>query len=175
MEGNMQKNAKQLGEILVERGCITEAQLQEALMEQRLGDKKLGDILVERRAVSGADLAKAIAQQFGMNFVEFKAQHLDFELARRFSSSLIIDQRCFPLREDEFTVTVAIVNPLDGVALSALAEEARPKTVSLVVVTDEDMKTVLQSYRQFLSLSIQRMLKKKRIQGIGGTEPPVQE
>jgi type IV pilus assembly protein PilB len=164
----MKKSQKRLGEILVERGVITEAQLREALLEQKFGDKKLGLILTEKGFVTAMSLADALAQQFNLPLVDIKAQHIDFELARRFSSALVIDHACFPLKEEEFSFTVAIANPLDGVGLSRLIQEALPKSVSLVIAPEPDVQAVLQGYRKYISMGIQRMLKQKRIQGIGG-------
>lgn len=165
----MEKSPARIGEILVGMGFITEAQLHDALTEQKLGDKFLGMILVERGVINSRSLAEALARQFGLPLIDLKAQHIDFELARKFSSSLVLDHRCFPVKEDELTYTVAIVNPLDGVALSKLDEEAHPKSVVLGIVPEDELKDVLAGYRQYISQSIQRLLKRKPIPGIGGT------
>lgn len=164
----MEKSPKRIGEILVEMGFITEAQLHDALTEQKLGDKFLGMILVEKGAINGRNLAEALSHQFGLPLIDIKAQHIDYELARKFSTSLIIDHKCFPLREDDLTYTVAIVNPLDGIALSKLDEEANPKSVILGIVSEDELKDVLTGYRQYISQNIQRLLKRKPIEGLGG-------
>jgi len=164
----MEKSPKRIGEILVERGYITEAQLHDALVDQKQGDKFLGTVLVEKGVITGRLLGEALAQQFNLPIVDLKAQHIDYEFARKFTTSLVLDHKCFPLSGDEASVTVAIINPLDAVALSKLEEEARPRSVKLVMVDEEDLKAVLVSYRQFISQSIQRLLKRKPIEGIGG-------
>ncbi len=82
------------------------------------------------------------------------------ELAGGFLSSLILDHKCFPLSQDDDSVTVAIVNPLNAVAISQIEEEARPRKVKLVLVAEEDLKIVLQDYRRYISQGIQRLLKK---------------
>jgi hypothetical protein len=56
-----------LGEILVERGLISELQLQQALRDQKLEGGRLGEILFARGWVSGIDLRDALAEQHGLD------------------------------------------------------------------------------------------------------------
>jgi len=160
----MEKSPKRIGEILIKKGVITEAQLHDALKEQKTSSGFLGAILVSKGWVSKNDVLEALAEQFGIPLVDLKKEHIDMELARRFSSSLIVDHKCFPVRQDEETITVAIVNPLNAVAISKIEEEAKPRKVNLVLVTEEDIDEAIKNYRQHVSESIQRMLKR----GIGG-------
>ena len=55
-----------LGTLLVERGALTEAQLAEALREQRTSDRRLGEILVGRGYVTALDLVGAVIDQHGL-------------------------------------------------------------------------------------------------------------
>jgi len=58
---------KPIGEILLEKGLITQAQLEEALMTQRRQPgKKLGEILVRLGYVNKRDVLRAHAEQLGM-------------------------------------------------------------------------------------------------------------
>jgi hypothetical protein len=55
-----------LGELLVEKGLVTEDELQRALKEQEETGRLLGTIFVERGFVSGPALAVALAEQYGV-------------------------------------------------------------------------------------------------------------
>jgi hypothetical protein len=55
-----------LGALLVERGLLTGAELEQALSEQRRTGRVLGEILVARGYVSGLALARALADQHGV-------------------------------------------------------------------------------------------------------------
>jgi hypothetical protein len=157
----MAKSGKRIGEILIEKGFITEAQLHDALLEQKVSDKFLGMILINRGLITDHDLLEALSEQFNMPLVDIKEQHIDMELARKFSTSLILDHKCFPLKEDDYSVTIAIVNPLNAVAISKIEEEANPRKVNLVLADEKDISKVIQNYRQYISQSIQRLLKRK--------------
>jgi hypothetical protein len=157
----MAERPRRLGDILIERGLITESLLSDALAEQKRGTKSLGSILVEMGVISSANLAEVLAEQLGLPLIDLKLQHLDFDLASKFSSSLIIDNQCFPLNEDDEAYTIAIVNPLDVMRVSKLEEEARPKRINLAIASGEDMRDVLRSYQQYISQGIRRKLKEK--------------
>jgi hypothetical protein len=54
-----------IGSIFVEKGFVTQEQLDDALLEQRESGQRLGEILVERGYVSRIDLASVIGSQLG--------------------------------------------------------------------------------------------------------------
>jgi hypothetical protein len=56
-----------LGELIVERGLITQEQLEDALLEQRITRKRLGTILVEKGVVSAETLTDALVDQIGVD------------------------------------------------------------------------------------------------------------
>jgi len=158
----MQKSSKRIGEILIEKGLITEAQLHDALQEQKISNGFLGSIMVRRGWIDKKNLSEALAEQFDIPLIDLKSEYIDMELARRFSSSLILDHKCLPIRQEEDSVTVAIINPLNAVAISKIEDEAKPRRVNLVLATEEDIDEAIRSYRQYVSESIRRLLKKDK-------------
>jgi hypothetical protein len=65
---------RKLGDIFVERGLITPAQLEDALAEQRQSGGRLGEILVERGFVTRVALAGVITEQWDELRVTERAQ-----------------------------------------------------------------------------------------------------
>jgi hypothetical protein len=163
--GDMQKGSRRIGEILIAKGFITEAQLHDALMEQKVSEKFIGMILKEKGTITDHDLTEVLGEQFNIPLVDMRSQYIDMELAHKYSSSLIIDHKCFPLKVEETSITFAIVNPLDAVALSKMEEESSPLNVDHVIVTEADMNEVIDQYRKYVNQSIQRLLKRKPVDG----------
>ena len=58
-----------LGELVVDKGLVTEEELAAALAEQSVSGRLLGAILVERGLISGPALASALAEQCGVELV----------------------------------------------------------------------------------------------------------
>jgi hypothetical protein len=59
-----------LGELFVDRGLITDAELETALAEQAATGKRLGEILVELGFVSGPDLTSVLMEQLGVEIAK---------------------------------------------------------------------------------------------------------
>lgn len=56
---------RQLGQILVEEGCLSPSQLELAIAEQHRSSKPLGQVLVELGLASAGAVAMALAEQHG--------------------------------------------------------------------------------------------------------------
>ena len=54
-----------IGELFVEKGLISQAQLEEALAEQEATGHRLGEILVKRNLISSPELTQALMEQLG--------------------------------------------------------------------------------------------------------------
>ena len=76
---------KQLGQILLDEGLLTDAQLKYALAEQRVRGQSLGRTLVEIGALTDAQLVGALAMQVGMAFID-----LDEERKAAMVSNLLV-------------------------------------------------------------------------------------
>ena len=148
---------KRLGELLTERKLITEEQLQRALEEQKRSGDFLGEVLIRRGYIKEQDLLTALSEQYDIPFVSLRDKYIDWNLVKRFTPSLILDHKCFPLAENEFALTVAVVNPLDVWVLKKAEEEARGLKLKLVLVSRADMSDVIERYRQFAKGGISKL------------------
>lgn len=155
----MERQRKLLGELLIAKGLITPLQLERALLEQRRTKEFLGAILIKHKAITESSLLGVLSEQFHIPVVSLKGIYIDWEWLKRFSSSLILDYRCFPFKHDEFSVTVAITNPLDAWVISKAHQEAKPFSVRLNLVTKADIEEVIQRYRQHLREGIAQKFK----------------
>lgn len=153
----MKKKAQYIGEILISKGFITKAQLEEVIQEQLRNKKFIGMMLVQRGLISEGDLTESLAEQFGIEHVRLKKEDVDWDLTLKFSASLITDHKCLPINADQETVTLAITNPLDVWVLDKAEKEAVPRKVKIVLATLSDMDEMIKEYRRF---SIQKMMKK---------------
>ena len=146
----MFRSQKKLGEILMTKGLINSEQLKAALDEQRKTNEFLGKILLKSNLIKEKDLLEAMSEQFNIPYVSLKYKYIDWHLAKQFSLALILDYKCFPIVKDEWSVTIAITNPLDAWALKKAEEEARGLKLKLVLVSEGDMKEVIQRYQQYV-------------------------
>lgn len=107
---------KTLGQILVETAVINEAQLKEALEEQRRGgsDLKLGQVLVQKEYVSEEEMLKALALQLDLPYYDrLPVNDIDPVLVDNIPMQFCRDNRILPIARDDFNVTVAVADPLN--------------------------------------------------------------
>ena len=72
-----------LGSLLIDKGLITQAQLDEALIERRLHGELLGETLVRLGFVFEDELARTLAEQAGIPFGNLEANPVDLTLPAR--------------------------------------------------------------------------------------------
>jgi type IV pilus assembly protein PilB len=155
----IRKTQKKIGEILVGQGVISEKQLQEALAQQRKNKKFLGEILIEDYAINEKNLLAVLSEQFDIEVVSLRNKYIDWGFVKGFSSSLILDHKCFPVKKDENSITIAITNPLDVWALKKSEDESRGLRVNWVLVSQKDMQEVIQQYQQYIRGNISNLFK----------------
>jgi len=104
-----------LGEILVDNECCTMEQVQECLALQHNGSKeRIGELLMERGFISEDDLGEALSVQLGVPYVrEISEDMVDKELVSRVPFNFAKKNKLIPLYSDDGTVTVAVADPLN--------------------------------------------------------------
>jgi hypothetical protein len=136
--------------MLVDRRLITREQLDRALAQQRLTQEFLGTTLIRMGLIQPEALLTMLSEQFQIPRERLLPDRVDWSVAKQFPASVLSEGRCFPIRADEESVTVAIANPLDAWSLSAVERAARFRSVKPVLVSQPELDAVLQAYRQRL-------------------------
>jgi type IV pilus assembly protein PilB len=116
-----QKRPLQLGELLIEKGLITEAQLGEALVERHKNGGLLGEALVRLGFVFEDELARTLADQAGIPFVNIEAHSVDRYAAGTIPRGLGESLLAVPVRfTREGGLVVAVADPTDETLLPRL-------------------------------------------------------
>lgn len=147
-----------LGEQLVTNKLLSAADLALALQEQQRSGEFLGSILLRRRLLSEEDLLRNLAEQFGMGFVKLKNTVIDWAVATRFSSKLVVDHKCLPFTEDDLAITVAVSNPLDVEAVRLAEDEAGNRRVRVVLAQTKEIEDMVRQYKERMAEKIRKLL-----------------
>ena len=108
---------KMLGDILFENGLLTEAQLEEALTEQKLSRKKLGQILVDRGVINEQQLLEVLEFTLGIPQVQLNRVDIDPEVVKILPTSLIRKHHILPISLNQQRLTLGMVDPLNYEAI----------------------------------------------------------
>jgi type II secretory ATPase GspE/PulE/Tfp pilus assembly ATPase PilB-like protein len=134
-----------LGTILVERGLITEQELDEAIREQKRTGERLDHVLVRLGHVDADRVLEAIGRQFDMPIVDLSELEVDEATLRILPSRLVFKQLCVPIRRLGSTLQVATCDPFE---LSAF-DELRLLTgmgVELVLADERDLRKFIRAH-----------------------------
>jgi len=126
---------KQLGEILLEEGLVTEGQLMAALDEQIVRKQSLGRTLVEIGVISEAQLVQSLASQVGV----------DRLAVARVPAALCRRHVVLPVAIEGSVLVVATANPGDVVAIDDVRTMSGMQ-VRTVVATHDNLKRAIDRY-----------------------------
>ena len=105
--------AGRLGDILVQRGIITEAQLRSALASQGSERGMLGEILRRRGLITVEQLGSALEEQFEVPFSRIVPEAVNSQIARMLPESMARTQQAVPIAVADGKMTLAMVAPDD--------------------------------------------------------------
>lgn len=105
-----------LGEILIHKGLITFDQLQAAFEEQRNSFKTLGEILVDKGYVAEADLMEGLSAQYRMPYVKLSDYDINPDAITKVPMDALKKYCVFPINVENGMLVVATSNPEDFLA-----------------------------------------------------------
>ena len=112
---------RRLGEILVIANKINQAQLDEALKIQKEEGMKLGEVLVEKGFVTEYDIIHAIEQQIGIKEVDLGNVQCDKKVLKIVPQKICDKHMLAPFGFEDGKIKVAMADPLNIFAIDDIA------------------------------------------------------
>ena len=143
----MPKRYRKLGEILIEKGYITEKELMEAMEAQKELKKPLGELLIEMGYITSKELVEALSEQYGIPVLEDLPKNIPLNILGSLPKSIIEELRVIPIdKKDDGTLVVVTDS---GINLPRIRQEIRfltGKDPEIYFVTPEDYTLLYQTY-----------------------------
>lgn len=133
-----------LGDLLVQRGYLSEAGLKEALGLQKKGNqgKLLGEILIEAAACSEDQVAECIADSYGVPYAKLELRLCDQKTAELLPREFIENNLVMPLFAVRGVLTLAVSEP-SNLFLIEEVEKLTKLRVQTVVATAKDIRRMI--------------------------------
>jgi type IV pilus assembly protein PilB len=174
----VKRKPKQLGQILLEQGLLTQEQLDIALQEHRNTPKSLGRVLIDLGYIRERDLVRALAEQVGLEFVDLSDHRIDPVVAALLPEALARRYRAIPIGERDGKLLVAMSDPANVYAL----DDIRTMTgydVQPVVATANDVEQTIAKFsgmgEQVEALASEAAESFEEEQDLGGIEAAVED
>jgi type IV pilus assembly protein PilB len=143
---------KRLGDILIARGLLTQAQLDEALKIQRASDQRLGEVLIDKGWLSEQDVLRALSTQLSIPDVKVRPGIFDPAVVKLMDGRDIKRLKVFPLFRVHDELTLATTNPQNVPCLREVENLTRC-SVRPVLARQEDILAVLDGSDGYQDLS----------------------
>ncbi|MBL7155573.1 MAG: hypothetical protein ISS90_00330 [Candidatus Omnitrophica bacterium] len=133
---------KQLGELLIERGVITRAQLEKALQVQKEKGGLIGQVLVLLGFTKEEEIAQALTVQYGFPYLPLENYELTKEVVRLVPENVARQYCLITVDKIGDTLTIAMSNPLNMKAVEDI-ELLTNCNVQIFVSTMTDINNAL--------------------------------
>ena len=140
------KTNLRIGEVLMERGCITQEQMEQALAYQKEHrEKRVGQILIELGFVTEAQVLEALAARLGLEIVSIGQMQVDLTAVRMIPRELAEKQNLLAVGFADKNLEVVTNDPLNYFAF----EEVRQLTGCQVVIRLSEMGPLQSAIRYY--------------------------
>jgi type IV pilus assembly protein PilB len=112
---------RRLGQLLLEDGLVTAAQIDDAVARQRASGERLGSVLVRLGFLTEDQLVNALSRQYGLPAVAPSQLDIDPELLRLVPAQIARKYRVLPVERAGETLSLAMADPTDLNALDDVA------------------------------------------------------
>ncbi len=122
-----------IGQILIKKRKVTQAQVEEALQKQKTVRRKLGELLVLAQALAEEDVLESLSQQIDIPLADRRLlQTPSLDLVRLVPEPFARENGLLPLRKHEGRVEAAMADPEDLATIDNLKRLVKADIVPLL-------------------------------------------
>jgi len=136
---------KQLGDLLIERGIISDRQLEKALSVQKEKGGLIGELLVELGFAKEEDIAQSLTAQYGFPYLPLSNYDINPEIINIVPGRVARQYLLIPIDKISNNLTLAMSNPLNIQAIEDV-ELLSGCSVQTFVSTSSDIKKAIEKY-----------------------------
>jgi len=138
-----------LGELLVAKGVITEADLQRTLKIQSHTGERLGQILIARGFITRQQLYWALAELWGFPYIDLTQRLPDPEAVRGFDPHIFVESHFIPLSISDGVVEVAVAEQPNEAIIRQIRSVLGDVKCQFFVTSDWDINhAILKTFRE---------------------------
>jgi len=137
--------AIKIGDMLIKAGLITEVQLQSALKEQQRTGGRLGSNLVKLGYITEEEITKFLGKQYGVPAVNLNDYEIEKSVLDIIPADVAMKHEVVPLSRSGKTLTVAMANPVDVLAIEDM-KFSTGYEIRVVVSAESAIQKTIEKY-----------------------------
>ncbi|MCA8979402.1 MAG: Flp pilus assembly complex ATPase component TadA [Planctomycetes bacterium] len=134
-----------LGDRLIEKGRLTEAQLEVALGEQKRAHRALGEILVSLAFCTHEDILELLAEDMGLPFLREQDVQVDPLIASTLDADFVRETQSFPYSLVDGTLRIVMVSPDDPHCVARVRERF-PYPLDVAITSERVIKSLTRGH-----------------------------
>jgi general secretion pathway protein E/type IV pilus assembly protein PilB len=127
-----------IGPLLIQRGAISQGDLDRAIAEQRSSGERLDRVLLRLNLATREQVLAAVGDQFHMPVVDLATITVDAETLSAIPAKLVFRNKCVPILKGPGVLTVATSDPYELAVLDEL-RLVTGSSIDLVLADDEEL------------------------------------
>ena len=133
-------------ELLLKKGLVTQNQVEQAKEEMKKTGLPLEKALEKLGYIAEEDIASAIADTLGVPYMNLTDYLIDPEVIKLMPEALAKKYKVAPLFKIGDTLTLAMVDPQDIMAIDDIRRKIKVDSIDTVLATEKGVQSVLDSY-----------------------------
>jgi type IV pilus assembly protein PilB len=138
-------STKKIGEILIERGLVTEEDVKAALEQAKKSGSRIGEVLINKKRVSTEDITLALSAQLNVPIVDLRQLEIDNEALKIIPEDIARKSVILPLATDEKTLVIAMAYPDDIRTIRDLTTKTG-KRLQIALASSTDINNTIDLY-----------------------------
>ena len=139
------RERKRLGDMLLEAGKISLAQLNRALETQRKTKRRLGEVLIDQGLLTEDEIADVLAQQLSLERIDLEKTFVEQDIARSIPKEVALKYTAIPIFMRDDKLVVAMSDPLNMFAIDDICFITQ-KRIQPAVSTKKQIQKAIEIY-----------------------------
>lgn len=136
------RERKRLGDMLLEAGKISLAQLNRALETQRKTKRRLGEVLIDQGLLTEDEIADVLAQQLSLERIDLEKTFVEQDIARSIPKEVALKYTAIPIYMRDDKLVVAMSDPLNMFAIDDICFITQKKIQPAVATKQQILKAI---------------------------------
>lgn len=141
----LKMRSKKTGELLLERGIITEEQYEQAHKEQQVTEEELGSILIKLGYIRDHEFVETLADILEIPYVELEDYELEKAALSLIPASIAQEKLVIPLFLIGEVLTIAMPNPQEVGTIDAI-RNLTGKQIEPVIARESEIRQALEQH-----------------------------
>jgi len=156
-----------LGDRLIEKGRLTQTQLEVALGEQKRAHRALGEILVSLSFCTGEDILELLAEDMALPFLRQADIQVDPLIASTLDAAFVQETQAFPYALVDGTLRLVMVSPDDPHCVARVRDRL-PYPLDIAITSEAVIKALTREHLESAESVVAKIF--QELQALHGAE-----